>query len=116
MWKLQSPILMDPKRKVRGGRKGINGGRKKPSQEMLSTGKTIRFFHESIRPMIREEIERVERDLWNRVHAMHMKTVKAKVEELVTNPGTILRRLSAYEWMVTTLWFTKKTSFPHLDG
>ena len=99
---------MSTKMQVRGGRKGGFGGQKKPSLETLRAGQAACFFREYTPPIIREEIEQVERDLWNRVQAMDMETVKAEVEEWLMDLGTTIGRLSAYEWIITTHWVTKK--------
>ena len=104
-----------PKRKVRGGRKGGNRGRKNPSREVLRAGQVACFFRDCIPPINQEEIKRVKQDLWNRVQDMDMNIIKAEVEEWVTDPGTIVRRLSAYMDGYHPLG-NKGTDCPRFDG
>ena len=64
---LESEFMIAPKRQMRGGKKGSNEGRKKPSWELMRAGKVSRLFCERIPPLIMYEIECVEQTLWNRV-------------------------------------------------
>ena len=73
----------------------------------LRPGLLLLFFRYRIPTMVRDEIDAIEKELWERVNESLMEDIWEEVEEWVMDPSTTVGRLSSYECLIITYCFMK---------
>jgi len=97
--------------------RGRGGNRTKPVNRKKNQGRATRtqaraqeaghFFRNRLPSPVREEIESMEKRLWDTIQDLPADELRGEVEEWVMDPGSTAGRASAYDRMVMLYWVTK---------
>ena len=68
---------------------------------------TATFFRNRIPTIVRDEIEMIENELWERGKDTSMDEVREVAKEWVMDLGTTTRRASTYEFLMMLYWVMK---------
>jgi len=114
---------MAPKRKSGltaasgSGSMGRGGTKSTPVKKRSGQGRATRaqsraqeaahFFHNRLPSPVRDELECIEKRLWDSVKEIPVDELRSEVEDWVVDPGTTAGRATAYDRMVMLYWVTK---------
>ena len=88
-------------------RKCLRGVRGRVSHAQMQAQTASTFFHDRIPTFVRDEIEAIEKELWEKAKDASMDEIREEVEEWVMDLGTTTGKASSYERLMMLYWVMK---------